>query len=377
MSYRVTVYFTDECIASTTLRSGSFISETGYYGDDYYSGTGFAESTKFTANPASGCEFTRWVYRVGSVTATQQYSYANPFTYSGTEDIYIRAEGKTTSGGGGGGDDDDDDDTWKLVNRGSLGTITEQQDIEINIESYKVYRFAFQFAYDGVPTFYTTGDVYTYGQWTDDTASLKASTGETTSYIAQNHGGGDGNNFRIRSTKNPATANTTYYIWVSGYSGDDTGPSTLHIVPPSEPATETVEKWNWNASNGSANATLTSNAYDAVVNRKATTNFSHLVWNDMVDKVHDVIKAYASYADWESSYASYNDTKMNSAPYYLTAVKFNSIRNNIEIIGNYINLGYHTDIGKVDSGDYVNGDYFLILAEYINDCIDNLQGAQI
>lgn len=373
MAYRVTVYFTDEHIASTTFSSGLFITTTGYYGDDYYSSGGFEEPTKFTANPVSNCKFTRWVYRVGSVTATQQYSYANPFTYSGAEDIYIRAEGTTTSGGGSGGDDGDDDGgTWTLANMGSLGIITEEQDIEIIIESYKVYRFAFQFAYDGVPTFYTTGDVYTYGQWTNDTASLKSSTGETTSHIAQNHGGGDGDNFRIRSTKNPATANTTYYIWVSGYSGDDTGTTTLHIVPPPKPTTETIEKWDWNASNGSANATLTSNAYDAAVNKKATTNFSHLVWNDMVDKVNDVIKAYSSDVDWDSSYATCNDTKTNSEPYYLTAVIFNSIRNNIEIIGSYLNLGYYTDIGKVDSGNYVDGDYFLILAEYINDCIDNL-----
>lgn len=372
MSYRVTVYFNDECIASTTFRSGSFISETGYYGEDYYSATGFTDSTKFTANPASGCEFTRWVYRVGSATATQQYSYANPFTYSGTSDIYIRAEGKVSSGGGSGGDDGGDDDgTWTLVNKGSLGTITSQKDISFTIESYKVYRFAFQFANSGAPKFYTTGNVATYGQWTDTSVTFDSSLGcvDPADDIAQNNGGSG--NFSISSSKYTASANTTYWLFVSGVSGSDTGPTTLHIVPPSS-GEETISKWSWTSSNGSANASLTSAAYDAVYYKQDTKNFSHLVWNDMVKKVNDVIEAYSSNADWDSSYATYNDTKMNSTPYYLTAVIFNSIINNIEIVGNYLNLGYHTDIGKVDPGDYVYGEYFLTLAEYINDCIDKL-----
>jgi hypothetical protein len=94
----------------------------------------------------------------------------------------------------------------------------------------------------------------------------------------------------------------------------------------------------------------------------------------MVDKVKEIMDEAVGW--WDSAdYATYYDTKFNSSPYELTAVMFNSLRNNIEIAGNtdaYIGLGHKTGIGPVSSGDYVYGDYFLTLAEYINECIDNL-----
>ena len=71
MSYAITVYFQDETIDSTDIYT-SYFSHTGYYGDDYYSTSGLTFSVKFTANPASDCNFTRWVYRLGSVTGTVQ-----------------------------------------------------------------------------------------------------------------------------------------------------------------------------------------------------------------------------------------------------------------------------------------------------------------
>ena len=258
--------------------------------------------------------------------------------------------------------------TWSVVDKGSLGTITTQQDITLTIASYKVYMYAVKFAYDGYAEFYTTGDVDTYGAYSL-TTGFDPSSGYPTEYEKRDNDAYDGVNFYIRDA---VSANTTYYIWVSGSGGSDTGTTTFHIVPPSKPATSTVEKWSWSASNGTASATDTSAAYNAVKNKQSTKNFSHLVWNDMVDKVYKVIKAYSSSAGWDSSYASYENTKMNSAPYYLTAVKFNSLRNNIEIVGGWLKLGYRTDIGKVESGDYVYGEYFLTLADYINDCIDKL-----
>lgn len=367
MAYRVTVYFNDEYIASTRIYGvNGNVDITKAYGSAEYSATGFYDTTAFTANPASGCEFKYWVYRVGSVTADQQYSYANPFRYSGTEDIYIRAIGQTTSGGGSGGDVGGNG-TWTLVNKGSLGTITTQQDISLTIKSYEVYRYAVKFEYSGYATFYTSGNVDTYGQYSE-TASFDSSTGEADPFIKRNNDGSDGSNFYIKS--NTVTAGTTYYVWVSGSSGSDTGQTTLHIVPPSKPTTDTMEKWSWNASNGSASATQTSNAYNAIVNRKATTNFSHIVWNDMVDKVKELTENSSGY--WDTSYASYANTKMNSSPYKLTATIFNSLRNNLEVVGDSLSLGYRTDIGKVEPGERVKGDYFLTLAGYINACIDKL-----
>lgn len=374
MSYGFTVYTDRATIETTKVYSQTASKTYSYsYGTGEHSLEGFMDGDylKFTAVPADGCEFRRWIYHIGSPSATTQYSYSNPFTYYGStgEDIYIAAEGQTASGGGSEGGDTN---TWTLVDKGSLGTITTPKEISLTIASYKVYRYAFKFAYSGDVSFYTTGNVDTYGQYTDTSVEFDEEAGEvpTNRDIANDKDSGDGKNFRIESE---ATAGETYWLFVSGQGGSDTGTVTLHILPPDSPTTETVDKWSWSTSNGSATATQTSNAYDAVKNKKATTNFSHLVWNDMVDKVNEVIKAYSSGKTWDSTYATYANTKMSSTPYYLTAVKFNSLRNNIEIVGNtYLNIGYKTGIEKVEAGDYVKGSYFITLADYINDCIDNL-----
>lgn len=102
MSYKLTVYFQDECIDSTYIYTQHF-THTGYYGDDFYSTTGLTFEVRLEATPASGCKFTRWVYRVGSTTGTVQYSTSNPFIYNGEENLYIRAEGEYIGGGGSGG----------------------------------------------------------------------------------------------------------------------------------------------------------------------------------------------------------------------------------------------------------------------------------
>jgi hypothetical protein len=372
VSYGFTVYTDRASIETTKVYSQTASKTYEYdYGTGQHSLSGFTDGDylNFTAVPAYGYEFKRWVYHIGSPSAATKYSTSNPFKYYGSagNDIYIAAEGQT-SGGGSGGGDDGEDDSWSVVNKGSLGTITTQQDISLTIASYEVYRYAVQFAYEGTAIFYTTGSVNTFGQYSDNT-TFDSSKGSA-DYIKQDNDGGDGNNFYI--TSKTVSAGTTYYVWVSGSSGGDTGTTTLHIIPPAKPATETVKKWSWSASNGSASATQTSSAYNAVANKKATTNFSHLVWNDMVDKVNEVIKAYSSGKSWDSTYATYSNTKMSTTPYYLTAVKFNSLRNNIEIVGNYLSLGYKTDIGKVEPGNHVKGEYLLALVDYINNCIDNL-----
>lgn len=126
-----------------------------------------------------------------------------------------------------------------------------------------------------------------------------------------------------------------------------------------------VPVWSWSSSNGIASATATSAAYNAVVNKTATNNFSHVVWNDMVDKVKTLTDNITGY--WDTDYATYYNTKFNSTPYELTATMFNSLRNNLELVG--AEFGYSkTGIGVVSKGGEVKGDYFLTLAEYINKC---------
>ena len=57
---------------------------------------------EFEAVPASGYEFSRWIYHIGSPTATTEYSTSNPFKYYGSEgnDLYIAAEGTATGSSG-------------------------------------------------------------------------------------------------------------------------------------------------------------------------------------------------------------------------------------------------------------------------------------
>lgn len=97
MSYSVTIYYNDSTIASTSFLSDVGVSVTRAYGADTYSASGFSGGARFTATAASGCTFSHWVYRVGSLTATQQTSYSNPFTYTSGQDIYIRAVGTSST----------------------------------------------------------------------------------------------------------------------------------------------------------------------------------------------------------------------------------------------------------------------------------------
>lgn len=106
MSYGFYVYTDRASIATTKVYSQTSGQTYSYnYGTGQHSLGGFTDGDylRFTATPATGYEFYRWVYHIGSPSAPTQYSESNPFTYYGTEDIYIAAEGSSTGGGGGTG----------------------------------------------------------------------------------------------------------------------------------------------------------------------------------------------------------------------------------------------------------------------------------
>lgn len=118
-----------------------------------------------------------------------------------------------------------------------------------------------------------------------------------------------------------------------------------------------VAPWSWSNSNGSASASQTRRAYSAVCNNGSLGDFSYLVWNDMVDKVKEIIDANG--VSWRTNYATYTQTRMNAGDKILTAKRFNSLR---------FNIGYHvsTGIQEVSRGDTVYGWYFKTLADCIN-----------
>lgn len=118
-----------------------------------------------------------------------------------------------------------------------------------------------------------------------------------------------------------------------------------------------VAPWSWTASNGYASSTQTRNAYYAVTGNGSLSDFSYLVWNDMVDKVYEIMQAEGGW--WDNQFASYTATKMSSGDKALTARRFNSLRYNI---GRH----YSTGINTVSPGETVYGWYFTQLANCIN-----------
>lgn len=121
-----------------------------------------------------------------------------------------------------------------------------------------------------------------------------------------------------------------------------------------------IDPWSWSSSNGSASAAQTRSAYTAVTNKGSVGNFSYLVWNDMVDKVKEILDANGD--TWNTRFASYSATRMSAGDKKLTATKFNSLRYNI-------GLRYSTGIDTVYSGNTVYGWYFTTLAYCINEMI--------
>lgn len=124
-----------------------------------------------------------------------------------------------------------------------------------------------------------------------------------------------------------------------------------------------VAAWDWNASNGDANAALTKAAKYAVDHKGSLSEFSYKVWNDMCKKVLDIENAAG--LQWNPKYAEYLDTKMSSTDKVLTADRFNSLRYNI-------GRSYSTGIDEVKSGWPVLGSYFVTLTNCMNAWINNL-----
>lgn len=127
----------------------------------------------------------------------------------------------------------------------------------------------------------------------------------------------------------------------------------------SVPKKITVEKWSWTSSNGSAGDSQTSAAYSAVTGKGKLSNFSYLVWNDLCDKVKEILDSLGR--SWDTTYASYSATRMTSSDKKLTAVRFNSLRRNVS-----------TSYSAVSRGSTVYGSYFTGLASQINSWIDSL-----
>lgn len=121
-----------------------------------------------------------------------------------------------------------------------------------------------------------------------------------------------------------------------------------------------VEKWDWFAS------TARQRAYSAVTGRGLLSNFSYVVWNEMVDKVLEVAqsKGYTWWIDPMSN-LSYSETRMSAYDKEMTAARFNSLR---------YNIGAHYQqnlVPVVYRGNPIYGRYFTDVMAILNWWIDS------
>lgn len=133
-----------------------------------------------------------------------------------------------------------------------------------------------------------------------------------------------------------------------------------------------VNYWSWTSSNGTASPSQTQKAYTAITSKGEITDFSYLVWNDMVDKVVEIENAEgtpwhtAPYGSSTNIYLTAANTKMSSSDKTLTAKRFNSLKFQI---GSAVGTN---NLQDVDPDDPVLGSYFTLLADRINVWIDTL-----
>lgn len=154
------------------------------------------------------------------------------------------------------------------------------------------------------------------------------------------------------------TPSTTYNIYVEIDTINWTTPVVLYGAITTVAAA--VKKWSWIESNGNATALQTQIAYGAITNKGAVSDFSYLVWNDLVDKVLEARRSRGW--DWNNNYADYGSTKMSYYDKTLTAARFNAVRYNIGSM-------YSTGIQEVYTNDTVYGSYFITLVNSLNNAI--------
>lgn len=184
--------------------------------------------------------------------------------------------------------------------------------------------------------------------------------GELITYVESAETSGGTNNFSWTIT---GLNSGTYYTWEATlyYVGTSGLVATSYSKSGSFTTEEEiiVEPWSWTSSNGSATATQTQNAYKVLTGELTADNFSHRVWNDLVDKVVEVKAKYNLV--WETRYATYENSKV-SAGDTLSATIYNSVKYNIERCAS-------TGYDFVDPEDPLTGSHIIALTTAINNAI--------
>lgn len=123
-----------------------------------------------------------------------------------------------------------------------------------------------------------------------------------------------------------------------------------------------VEDWNWMASNGLATAAQTQQAYAAITGNGNLSEFSYLVWNDIVNKTYEVITDRGG--TWNTAYGTLADTLMTPTDKHMTAQRFNAVIWNLAQYKTPLN-----GLTRKAQGDPMLGSYFIDLTDSINNTI--------
>ena len=126
--------------------------------------------------------------------------------------------------------------------------------------------------------------------------------------------------------------------------------------------------WRWNAANRStsdaATAEQTIAAHQAITNSGTTSSFNYRVWNDLCAVTLSVLtsKTYG----WDTTYATYDNTLMSNKSKTLTALRFNSLRKNIDKLCK-TNISEKTKYnGILLDSNRVIGSEFITLTDCLN-----------
>ena len=338
MSYGFYVYTDRASIKTTKVYSQTSGKTYSYsYGTGQQTLNGFTDGDylNFTAVPADGYEFKRWIYHIGSPSATTQYSTSNPFKYYGStgNDIYIAAEGQATSGGGDSGGDDTTTE-WTLSNSYITDPDTTQY-IVFDLGKMECRRIRMLFATTGQVTISSSGG-----------KGLNAYLGKSSSFSSSTGLPGDYNTSKINCDTfsfsfNCTDTNQPWYLWVRPTSESASVSNiTVTIVPPKA---ATVDYFKWSS---------------AVAQGLHVKNVSHTEWDSFIDKIIEVITAKGNQNQpiteakygypvgttyltmLRDCYMSY-DTALQGYP--LTAKKFNVAR---FIIGSNVSTGISDKTSK-------------------------------
>ena len=133
-----------------------------------------------------------------------------------------------------------------------------------------------------------------------------------------------------------------------GSNTDNWNPLSHHNFSVSFTTDPTTGKWSWEISNGDASDAQTQIAYQILMGEIPADNFSHLVWNDLINMVSD-IRVVNNLSGWDSSGSYLSKAAcLVEAGDTLSADIYNSLLHNVEGFAS-------TDLSEVQKEDKLTG----------------------